>query len=224
MEKNNFIRRFLILFLGIYLFALGLTFIIYCGLGMDSWNVFHDGLANLLGIKLGYASVLVSLMMMGVAMIFGEPLGIGTIINGISVGIFVQWHIDSGLFKMQTNLFMGLLYLFIGMVIIGFASYLYMKQGFGSGPRDSFNLALSKKIGIKTGHAKSLVEVFAVILGILLGGDFGLATVLGAIFTGIIIQFVFDLMKFEPKDVKHQSFAETIIELSKKQNNGSQFK
>lgn len=216
MEKNNFIRRFLILFLGIYLFALGLTFIIYCGLGMDSWNVFHDGLANLLGIKLGYASVLVSLMMMGVAMVFGEPLGIGTIINGVFVGIFVQWHIDSGVFEVQRTLPMGLLYLFIGMVTIGFASYLYMKQGFGSGPRDSFNLALSKKMGIKTGHAKSLVEVFAVILGIILGGDFGVATVLGAIFTGIIIQIVFDLMKFEPKDVKHQSFRETIIELSKR--------
>lgn len=213
MNKNNFLKRFIALFFGIYLFALGLTFIVHCGLGMDSWNVFHDGLSNLVGIKLGYAAVSVSVAMMVAAMILGEPLGLGTIINGVFVGIFVQLHIDMGLLKMQTNLFMGLLYLFIGMVIVGFASYFYMKQGFGSGPRDSFSLALSKKTGIKTGHAKSLVEVAAVLLGILLGGDFGVATVLGAIFTGIITQWVFDLMKFNPKVVKHENIGETIKSL-----------
>lgn len=213
MNKNNLIKRVIVLFFGIYLYGLALTFIIFCGIGMDAWNVFHDGLSKISGISLGYMSVIVSVVMMVVAMISGEPLGIGTIVNGLFVGTFVQIHMNSGIFKVQTTLFMGLLYLLIGMVLLGFASYFYMKTGLGSGPRDSFNLALSKKTGLKMGHVKSLVEVVVVIMGAILGGSFGLATVLGAVFTGIIVQWIFDLMKFEPKSVKHESIKDTFYSL-----------
>ncbi|NLW41830.1 MAG: hypothetical protein GXY89_01690 [Tissierellia bacterium] len=213
MNKNNLIKRVIVLFFGIYLYGLALTFIIFCGIGMDAWNVFHDGLSKISGISLGYMSIIVSVIMMVVAMISGEPLGIGTIVNGLFVGTFVQIHMNSGIFKVQTTLFMGLLYLLIGMVLLGFASYFYMKTGLGSGPRDSFNLALSKKTGLKMGHAKSLVEVVVVIMGAILGGSFGLATVLGAVFTGIIVQWIFDLMKFEPKSVKHESVKDTFYSL-----------
>lgn len=213
MNKNNLIKRVIVLFFGIYLYGLALTFIIFCGIGMDAWNVFHDGLSKISGISLGYMSIIVSVIMMVVAMISGEPLGIGTIVNGLFVGTFVQIHMNSGIFKVQTTLFMGLLYLLIGMVLLGFASYFYMKTGLGSGPRDSFNLALSKKTGLKMGHAKSLVEVVVVIMGAILGGSFGLATVLGAVFTGIIVQWIFDLMKFEPKSVKHENVKDTFYSL-----------
>ena len=213
MNKNNLIKRVIVLFFGIYLYGLALTFIIFCGIGMDAWNVFHDGLSKISGISLGYMSIIVSVIMMVVAMISGEPLGIGTIVNGLFVGTFVQIHMNSGIFKVQTTLFMGLLYLLIGMILLGFASYFYMKTGLGSGPRDSFNLALSKKTGLKMGHAKSLVEVVVVIMGAILGGSFGLATVLGAVFTGIIVQWIFDLMKFEPKSVKHESVKDTFYSL-----------
>lgn len=215
MDKINLIKRILILFFGIYLFGLALTFIIYCGLGMDAWNVFHDGLGKVFGLSLGYITILVSVVMMVVAMIFGEPLGIGTIVNGVFVGIFIQMHMDLEIFTMQTNLLMGLLYLFIGTVLIGFASYFYMKPGLGSGPRDSFNLALSKRTGLKMGYAKSIVETIVVIIGMILGGSFGLATILGAIFTGIIVQGIFDLMKFNPKEIKHESLKDTFYSLIK---------
>lgn len=218
MNKNSYLYRIPVLIFGLALFALGLAFIIHSGLGYDSWNVLQHGLTNVLPIGLGVASALVSIVMMIIAMISGEPLGLGTIFNGLSVGMMVQFIMDNHFLNFQDTIFMGGVYLLIGMIILGFASYFYMKVGLGSGPRDSFTVAMSKKTGIKMGYMKSIIEVIAVGIGISIGGRFGIGTVIGAVMTGVITQMVFNLLKFDPRLVKHESAKETIENMIKGKN------
>lgn len=216
MEKKSYFSRILTLMFGLIVCAFGLSFIIHSGLGYDSWNVFHHGLTLILPIHLGQASVLVSIVMIVSAIILGEPLGLGTVLNGLTVGNTVQFIIDSQILKVQDTLISGLSYLFIGMIILGIGSYFYMKPGLGSGPRDSFTVALAKKTGIDMGYMKSIIEIIAVIVGILLKGSFGIGTVIVAIFSGIILQIIFNILKFDPKKVEHENIKETFENILKK--------
>ena len=213
MHEKNLIVRLILLVFGLYLCGVGLTFFYFNGLGLDGWNVLHDGLSKVFNVKIGTAFISVSLMMLTLGILMKEKLGIATIANALLTGNFMQININLGLLKVQTNLFNGLMFTLIGMIITGFGYYFYMGVGLGSGPRDSFNLALSKRTGVKMGYAKSIVETIVVIIGMILGGSFGLATILGAIFTGIIVQGIFDLMKFNPKEIKHESLKDTFYSL-----------
>lgn len=185
------------------------------GLGLDGWNVLHDGLSKVFNVKIGTAFISVSLMMLTLGILMKEKLGIATIANALLIGNFMQININLGLLKVQTNLFNGLMFTLIGMIITGFGYYFYMGVGLGSGPRDSFVMAVSRKIHVKVGYVKSIIEVIAIIVGYLIGGNFGVATIVIAIFTGIIIQKVFDLLKFNPKSIEQESVTDIIKKLKK---------
>ena len=190
-------------------------FFYYNGLGLDAWNVLHDGVRNLLNIKFGAAYVTVSIVMLSIAIIMGEKLGAGTILNGLLIGNFLQMNIDLGFLKMQSSPIWGMLYTIIGMIVTGIGYYFYMGAGMGSGPRDSFVVAVSRRLKIKVGYVKSLSKILAIIIGYLPGGYFGIATVITAIFTGITVQKVFDIMKFDPKTVPHESIKETLKKINR---------
>lgn len=215
MHKKNMLVRLLLLVFGLYLCGVGLTFFYYNGLGLDGWNVLHDGLSKLFNVKIGTAFVTVSIIMLTLGILMKEKLGIATIANALLIGNFMQININLGLLKPQTDLLNGLLFTLIGMIITGFGYYFYMGVGLGSGPRDSFVMAVSRKINLKVGYVKSIIEVIAIILGYLIGGDFGLSTIIIAIFTGITVQKVFDLLKFNPKAIEQESITDVLEKLKK---------
>ncbi|NLW43490.1 MAG: hypothetical protein GXY89_10175 [Tissierellia bacterium] len=215
MHKKNMLVRLLLLVFGLYLCGVGLTFFYYNGLGLDGWNVLHDGLSKLFNVKIGTAFVTVSIIMLTLGILMKEKLGIATIANALLIGNFMQININLGLLKPQTDLLNGLLFTLIGMIITGFGYYFYMGVGLGSGPRDSFVMAVSRKINLKVGYVKSIIEVIAIILGYLIGGDFGISTIIIAIFTGITVQKVFDLLKFNPKAIEQESITDVLEKLKK---------
>lgn len=215
MHRKNMLVRLLLLVFGLYLCGVGLTFFYYNGLGLDGWNVLHDGLSKLFNVKIGTAFVTVSIIMLTLGILMKEKLGIATIANALLIGNFMQININLGLLKPQTDLLNGLLFTLIGMIITGFGYYFYMGVGLGSGPRDSFVMAVSRKINLKVGYVKSIIEVIAIILGYLIGGDFGLSTIIIAIFTGITVQKVFDLLKFNPKAIEQESITDVLEKLKK---------
>lgn len=214
MHKKNMLVRLLLLVFGLYLCGVGLTFFYYNGLGLDGWNVLHDGLSKLFNVKIGTAFVTVSIIMLTLGILMKEKLGIATIANALLIGNFMQININLGLLKPQTDLLNGLLFTLIGMIITGFGYYFYMGVGL-SGPRDSFVMAVSRKINLKVGYVKSIIEVIAIILGYLIGGDFGISTIIIAIFTGITVQKVFDLLKFNPKAIEQESITDVLEKLKK---------
>ncbi len=214
MDKN-FLKRIVYLVFGCYLYGLGLTFYVYNGLGMDPWNVFHGGITLHTGIGIGIVNVIVSIVIIFVAVAMGEPFGIGTIFNSTLIGGFLQLNINTGIFTVPDTLPMKILFLFLGMIIIGFATYYYIKPGFGSGPRDSLSIALSKKWKMKMGYTKSIVDVMAVVVGIMLGGSFGIGTIISSVLGGVFVQIVFNMFSFDVKNLEHENILDTMKRMSK---------
>lgn len=200
------IQRLIKLHIGLFLFAFAIALMVNANIGVAPWDVFHQGLAKRTGLTFGQASILVGFVIVIISYFMKERFGYGTLSNMVLIGWFIDLIFQSGLVPLASNMVLGLVMITLGMVIAGFASFLYISAGFGAGPRDSMMVALVKKTGLSVSRIRSLIELSALVIGYLLGGQVGIGTLILAFGIGPIVQWVFKLVKFDVKSVKHQWF------------------
>lgn len=180
----NLASRLLILVGGLFLFAIAVVLSLQCNLGANSWTVLSDGISLQTPITIGQATQITGLVMLLVSWIVGIAPGIGTVLNMILVGFFVDVILGSGLIHKAGPYPLRLLMLAGAVVVIGLASGMYISSGLGAGPRDSFMLALTEITGLPIHVNRWMIETTVVIVGIILGGDFGVGTIIFAMVVG----------------------------------------
>jgi uncharacterized protein len=183
-ELHLWVKQFLILLIGLFFFALALMLSIYANVGANSWMVFHDGIAIQTPLSIGQASQAVGLVMIVISWLVGIRPGMGTILNMLLVGWYMDLIVWSGLLNYATTLPTQLGMLATSILILGLSSGMYIKAGFGAGPRDSFNLAMIELTNLSITVSRWAIEGTVVVIGILMGGHFGFGTILYAIFIG----------------------------------------
>jgi uncharacterized protein len=183
-DLHLWLRQFVILVVGLFFFALALMMSIYANVGANSWMVFHDGIAIQTPLSIGQASQGVGLVMILVSWLVGIRPGMGTILNMLLVGWFMDLIVWSRLLQYASTLPTQLGMLTASILILGLSSGMYIKAGFGAGPRDSFNLAMIELTNLSITVSRWAIEGSVVILGILMGGQFGFGTIVYAIFIG----------------------------------------
>lgn len=213
MNRIEFARRMGKLLFGLFLFALGIVVTMKANLGFGPWEVFHQGISLKVGLSIGNVSILAGLLICVLVFLAGEKLGLGTLLNMVLIGFFMDRILALGIIPRMTGFFPGLLMMFAGLFIISLASYFYMGSGFGAGPRDSLMVALERKTGLAVGLCRGIVEGSAVLLGWLLGGPVGLGTVLSAFGIGFCIQVVFRSLGFDARTVQHETLEVTFRKL-----------
>lgn len=210
INKHEYRNRFISLLFGLFLYALGIVFTLNAEIGYAPWEVFHQGVANVTILSFGVASIVVGLVVLLFDHLMGESIGVGTALNILLVGIFIDIIRYANIIPKPQNYIVRLLFFFIGFIIIALASYYYMKSGFSAGPRDSAMVGVNRLTGLPIGVCRAGIEILVTILGYILGGHVGVGTVLSAFVAGFVIQTVFDLLKFDPKTVKHETFKDTL--------------
>ncbi|MDK2788774.1 MAG: uncharacterized protein PWP07_2019 [Epulopiscium sp.] len=205
----HYLKRLMKLLLGLFLYALGIVVSMKANLGFAPWEVFHYGLGKTIGLTIGTVSILVGLIICLCAVWMGEKIGLGTILNMILIGVFMDLLLMLSFIPEVNGLFMGIIMIITGLFIISFGSYFYIASGFGAGPRDSLMVALQRKTGLPVGLCRGFLEGTVVLIGWLLGGPVGLGTVLAAFGIGFCIQTVFVIMKFDATSVKHETLNAT---------------
>ena len=206
--KKHFWIRFLKLIFGLFLHGLGIVMQIQANIGYAPWDVLHVGLAQTIGLTIGQASISVGLMILLIDMLLKEPLGLGTILNMLLVGLFVDLIMSTGLIPVMSHLIGSVLLLFLGLVVLALGVYFYIGSGFGAGPRDTLMVALNRRLNVPIGIARSGIEFTALVIGWLLGGMVGIGTIMAVILIGFILQSLFRLLRFEPKDVAHETLTD----------------
>ena len=204
-----FYLRLLKLLFGLLLYALGIVITLKASIGYAPWEVFHVGLAKTMGISIGNASIAAGLVIGIAAVLLGEKLGLGTILNMILIGIFLDIILKFNLIPEASGLLQGLPMLIAGLFIISLASYFYIGSGFGAGPRDSLMVALTRKTKLPVGLCRGTIEVLAVLVGWKLGGLVGIGTVISAFAIGFCIQTTFRLLRFDATKVRHETLDAT---------------
>lgn len=207
-RKAMFLSLLRLLF-GLFLYALGIVITLKAHIGYAPWDVLHVGLAKTLGISIGLSSIIVGLAIVLVAFLLGEKLGLGTILNMILIGVFIDLILKLNVIPVMDNFGWGVIILIVGLFIISLATYFYIGSGFGAGPRDSLMVSLARKTKLPIGFCRGAMEVIAVLVGWKLGGMVGIGTVISALAIGICIQITFRVLKFDAKKVDHQTLIGT---------------
>lgn len=209
----TYIRKLIKVFLGIILYALGVVITIEARIGFSPWEVFHAGLANVLNLQIGTISIGVGLILITITTIFGEKIGMATVLNIIFVGLTVNLILNAEIIPTSKRFSFSIIQMTVGLFIMVFATYLYLSTGLGAGPRDAFMVLINRKTGIKVGIVRSLIEITVTILGALMGGLFGWGTIMAAVIIGIALQTVFRIFKFDPRTVDHEDVKTTLTSM-----------
>ena len=210
---KQFIARILSLLFGLFLYALGVVLSIKANIGYAPWEVFHVGLSQKTGISIGLASIVTGVVIVGIVLVLGEKIGLGTLCNMAIIGVFIDLIIISNVIPKQETLVFGLLMLIMGLFVISLGTYFYIKAAFGAGPRDSLMVVLNRKTKLPIGVCRSTIEVSVTIIGWFLGGMVGPGTIISVIAIGFIIQITFAFLKFIPSAVEHETLRQTYTNL-----------
>lgn len=205
--------RFSKLILGLFLYALGIVLTIQANIGYGPWEVFHVGLSAVTGLSIGGASIIVGLIIVVITVLMGERIGIGTLLNMLLIGFFLDLLLAIGLIPRIENTLVGIIVLIIGLYVISLGSYFYIGSGFGAGPRDSLMVALTRKLRWPIGLIRSLIELTATIFGWMLGGMVGIGTLISGFAIGFCVHSSFKLLKFDPTKIHHSTLNESYAEI-----------
>jgi len=209
----HFFPRIVFLLTGLFFFALGVVTAIKANIGYAPWSVFHVGLANTIGLTLGVTSILVGAVIVIIAAALKEKLGLGTIMNMIVIGLFID--MISPFIPRANNFIAGILMLFAGIFSISVGTYFYMRAAFGAGPRDSLMVALARKTKLPIGLCRGALELSVTTIGFFLGGMVGIGTIIFAVSIGFAIQMTFKLLRFDPKTIRHETLRDTYAALKR---------
>ncbi|MDG4664704.1 hypothetical protein [Mycobacterium sp. 236(2023)] len=156
------------------------------GLGLDPWDVFHQGLALRTGMTIGLASAVVGVAVLLAWIPLRNRPGIGTIANVIVIAVTV----DAALWLIPTLESLPVrIALMVGAVVLNaFSTVLYIGAGLGPGPRDGLMTGLVVRTGRSVRVVRTTIEVSVLTVGWLLGGTVGVGTVLYAFGIGPLVQ------------------------------------
>ncbi len=212
---NNYVKRTFRLILGLFLYALGIFLGIQANIGLAPWDAFSMGGSYLTHISYGNVVVITGFIIIAIDYVLKEKIGFGTILNAILIGKFVDLIQFFNLIPTMSNFWLGILMLLLGQVVICFASYFYIGAALGCGPRDALMVALGKRMPkVPIGAIRGLIEGTVLFVGWLLGAKVGIGTVISVFGIGLILQLTFKLLRFDVKNIKHESISDTVKEMS----------
>lgn len=195
MRTGRLPRRLFALYLGLALFGFSIALMVRAKLGLDPWDVFHQGLAGRTGLPLGVTVIGVGAVVLALWIPLRQRPGLGTVSNVIVVGLVVDASL--AVLPEPELLTVRALLLLTGIVLNGVATGLYIGAALGPGPRDGLMTGLAQR-GHRIGRARTAIELAVLGAGWLLGGAVGVGTLLYAVSIGPLAQYFVPRLAIAP--------------------------
>lgn len=194
-----FVVRWVRLLLGLFLFALGTVLTLRAHLGLSPWDVLADGVRLRSPLSFGEAVIAIGFALIALTWLAGIRPGPGTIANMILIGLFEDLLLRSGFLGdvVGATLPLRTITCIGGIILVGLGSALYIGAELGAGPRDSLMLAVARKTRWRIGIARAAVEGTAFLCGLILGGTWGLGTLLFAAGIGPSVDVWFRVFRMD---------------------------
>jgi hypothetical protein len=185
-------RRLAQLYVGLVLYGISLALMVRAQLGLDPWDVLHEGLANRLPLTFGQVVIVVGALVLLAWIPLRQRPGWGTISNVFVIGLAV----DAALAVLPAPEPMAwrIVFLVSGVVLNSVATAAYIGARLGPGPRDGLMTGLVARTGRSVRIVRTSIELSVLAGGWLLGGTVGLGTVLYAISIGPLVHFLLPLL------------------------------
>lgn len=183
---GQWLRRLLQLYVGLAAYGLSIALLARSDLGLMPWSVLDQGISRSTGITLGTASVLVGVLVLLAWVPLRQRPGLGTVSNVLVIGLALDVSLavlpDASSWPAR-----GLLVV-AGVVLNAVATAAYIGVRLGPGPRDGLMTGLVRRTGGSVRLVRTGIEVVVVVVGVLLGGTLGPATVVYALAIGPLVQ------------------------------------
>ncbi|MBX6358330.1 MAG: hypothetical protein IRZ05_21075 [Micromonosporaceae bacterium] len=195
--SKHVLRRFVQLQVGLVLYGASMALMIKSALGLDPWDVFHQGLAEVTGLRFGWVVIGVGAVVLLLWIPLRQRPGVGTVSNVIVIGLAVDGALD--LLPAPDLLAVRVAFLVAGIVGNGVATGLYIGARLGPGPRDGLMTGfVARKPGRSIRLVRTVIEVTVLAVGWLLGGTVGVGTVLYAVSIGPLAHMFIPLFTVRP--------------------------
>ena len=182
--KPRFITIFFLV-LGLWIFGTGEAILIGAEIGVSPWTVLAQGITEQTGFTVGISTFIVGISVLLFWIPLKERPGIGTILNIILISMAID--VMEPFIPRQTETTLGILQAAIGIIFVGIGSALYLTANLGPGPRDGWMTGIQRKTDWPIGRVRVGIEIIVLSLGYLLGGIFGIGTVMFALGIGPIV-------------------------------------
>jgi uncharacterized membrane protein YczE len=174
-------RRLVQLYAGLVLFGASMALMVDAGLGLDPWDVFHQGIARATGLPLGWVVIAAGAVVLLLWVPLRQRPGVGTVSNVIVVGLAVDRAL--AVLPVPHHLPVRVAYLLVGILANAVATGLYIGAGLGPGPRDGLMTGIAAR-GHSLRVVRTAIELTVLATGVVLGGTLGVGTVLYALAIG----------------------------------------
>ncbi len=215
--KKRIALQWLRIAAGLLVFAFGVHLTIFANIGLAPWDCLGMGLARHTPLNYGLSMTAIAIAVLIVDLLLRERIGFGTVIDALLTGNFVQMFNDLNPLPENRSLWLGIVIMAVGFVFMALGMWIYMRAGQCCGPRDSLLVGLGKRLRrLPIGAVEILLWAVVLLTGWLLGGPVGIGTLISTFGAGAVMQLVYHLVRFEPRDVRHRDVIEVVRELTEK--------
>ncbi len=186
MIWKRYARRLVQLYVGLWIYGLGAALQVRAGLGLDPWDVFHQGLSHHIGLAIGTVVIIVGALVLLLWIPLRQAPGLGTVSNVVLVGVSMNVNLE--LFSAMHGLWLRGIVLAVSIVLGGVATGMYIGAHFGPGPRDGLMTGLARRTGRSIRLVRTGIELTVLVAGWVLGGSVGVGTIAYALLIGPLAQ------------------------------------
>jgi uncharacterized protein len=178
-------RMIVPLFGGLAAFGFGEGLLVQSQWGASPWTVFAEGIAKHAQISLGWATALISVVVLILWFPLRQRPGFGTVSNVV----VIAYVLDLTTYDVAAPhaVWLKVVYVVGAVVSIGVGSAFYLTCNLGPGPRDGLMTGLHRRFNVSVVYVRLSIELAVLIVGWLLGGTVGVGTAFFAATIGFSI-------------------------------------
>lgn len=215
MNRRKVFLQWLRIAAGLLVFAFGVHLTIFADIGLAPWDCLGMGISFHTPLNYGLSMTVMAVLILGIDLLLRERIGFGTIIDALLTGNFVQMFNDLNPLSREHSIYAGIIIMLSGFVFMALGMYIYMSAGQCCGPRDALLVGLGKRLPkVPIGVVEILLWTAVLLIGGLLGGPIGIGTVISTFGAGLVMQAVYRVIRFEPRDVQHRDVVRVARELA----------
>lgn len=218
-DRKVILLQWLQIVFGLLVFAFGVHLTIFANIGLAPWDCLGMGISYHTPLNYGLSMTVMAVAILLIDLTMHERIGFGTIIDAFLTGNFVQLYNDLNPFPENRSLWAGIILMLTGFVFMALGMFIYMKTAQCCGPRDSLLVGLGKRMPrLPIGAVEILLWSVVLLTGWLLGGPVGIGTLISTLGAGAVMQMVYSVLHFEPRQIRHRDAIEIMKVLAGKVN------
>ena len=195
MDKKN-LKIMPHLILSALLIGISVNLYIYASLGSDSITIFEDGLHNTLNVSLGAASYIYAFLTLILGLVVGKKyISWISIANSLLCGPFI--NLFGYVFQNITvnSIVVRAIMLVFAILTTALSCAILIIKKSGTSTLDAVVIGIVDKTKCEYKIVRTLTDITLFILGILMGGKFGVGSIIATLITGTMIGVFVDVLQ-----------------------------